>query len=61
MSGLPAGLVPTGDGTTLTIVTQQGTGVNWGTYPITVTVQDSEAGFPPVTASASLNLVVTRH
>jgi hypothetical protein len=33
--------------------------VNWGTYPITVTVQGSAPGFPPVTASQNLNLVVT--
>jgi serine/threonine-protein kinase len=59
VTGLPTGLDTTDTGTTLTIVTEQGTGVNWGTYPITVTVQDSEPGFPPVTASQNLNLVVT--
>ena len=59
VTGLPTGLDTTDTGTTLTIVTEQGTGVNWGTYPITVTVTDSEPGFPPVTASQNLDLVVT--
>jgi serine/threonine-protein kinase len=59
VTGLPTGLDTTDTGTTLTIVTEQGTGVNWGTYPITVTVQGSAPGFPPVTASQNLNLVVT--
>jgi hypothetical protein len=60
VTGLPDGLQTSDTGTTFALETVQGDPVQRGTFTVTVTVQDSEAQNPPVTATATMTLVVTR-
>jgi hypothetical protein len=52
---LPLGLETTSDGATYTLEGKPG---QWGTFTFTVTVQDSEVHYPPVTASTTFTLTV---
>jgi hypothetical protein len=60
VTGLPDGLQTSDNGTTFTLETAQGDPVQWGTFTVTVTVQDSEVQNGPATATATMTLVITR-